>query len=174
MYADTPPPYPGTSTPEPSLVVPQQQLQPPPAQTPQTQQQMYNVVVPAGVGPGQTFQANVCGVLMNVVCPEGVQGGMEVQIPGPPSTALPTDTDCGPSYQQPYAAQQAGYYPGAQAQYVDTRPNSALLVEQRMAEETVVSPLGWFICIVGCFICPPCNLLGLCIQERRLVPVGRV
>lgn len=106
--------------------------------------QMYNVVVPQGVTPGQTFQAVANGVVMNVVCPDGVHAGMEVQIPGPPQAAgaapmaAATGTAVGYGYApEPMRYGQAPYAAGPQ---YDSRP---------MVEETVISPLGWFICIVG-------------------------
>ena len=40
-----------------------------------------------------------------------------------------------------------------------------------MVEVDEISPAGWFCLIVGCFFCPPFNLLGCCMRERRLVPV---
>mmetsp|Transcript_15175 Transcript_15175/g.39425 ORF Transcript_15175/g.39425 Transcript_15175/m.39425 type:complete len:151 (-) Transcript_15175:391-843(-) len=127
-------------------------------------QQMYNVVVPQGVTPGQTFQAVANGVVMNVVCPEGVQAGMEVQIPGPPQQGVPPMA-------APQAAAASGYGYAPEPMRYGQAPHAGAQYDSRpMVEETVISPLGWFICIVGCFICPPCNFLGLCLQERRLVP----
>mmetsp|Transcript_36539 Transcript_36539/g.91107 ORF Transcript_36539/g.91107 Transcript_36539/m.91107 type:complete len:171 (-) Transcript_36539:503-1015(-) len=155
--------------------------------------QMYNVMVPAGVGPGETFQASVNGVLMNVVCPTGCSSGMEVQISGPPSASTPPPLASGypdavypPQQQGPsYSSgpvynnysQSAGPGGYGNSGYNPNQPiygaQGMAYSQQGMVEETVVSPLGWFICIVGCFICPPCNLLGLCLQERRLVPISR-
>lgn len=37
-----------------------------------------------------------------------------------------------------------------------------------------ISPAGWACLIVGCFACPGLNLLGLCMRERRLVPVSQI
>lgn len=37
-----------------------------------------------------------------------------------------------------------------------------------------ISPAGWACLIIGCFACPGLNLLGLCMRERRLVPVSHV
>ena len=44
----------------------------------------------------------------------------------------------------------------------------------RLVEVEEISPAGWFCLIVGCFACPGFNLLGLCMRERRLVPVSEV
>lgn len=140
-------------------------------------QQMYNVVVPAGIAAGDTFQANVDGVLMNVVCPAGVAGGMEVQIPGPPQSGGLAQGGYAHGY-APHASHSAaphgggaaspGYggaspgggfhHPGQHAPdgYYGTpgyygAPGGAVYVAGQvpMVEETVVSSLGWFICIVG-------------------------
>ncbi|KAG8457948.1 hypothetical protein KFE25_012014 [Diacronema lutheri] len=163
--------------------------------------QMYNVVVPPGVQPGDTFQANVNGVLMNVVSPPGVSSGMEVQIPGPPPSSGAPPLPSGypqavypPHHPHGAAAGYAGAtstggvggsssmgysgggsgggYPAGGASYGGQ--GVVYTSQVPMVEESVISPLGWFICIVGCFICPPCNLFGLCLQERRLVPASRV
>lgn len=37
-----------------------------------------------------------------------------------------------------------------------------------------ISPAGWACLIVGCFACPGLNLFGLCMRERRLVPVSQM
>ena len=46
--------------------------------------------------------------------------------------------------------------------------------EIQMVEVEEISAAGWFCLIVGCFTCPPFNLLGLCMRERRLVPASEV
>ena len=38
-------------------------------------------------------------------------------------------------------------------------------------EVDMISPSGWFCLIAGCFFCPGFNLLGLCMRERRFVPI---
>ena len=43
--------------------------------------------------------------------------------------------------------------------------------EVAYVEVDEISPAGWMCLIVGCFACPGLNLLGLCMRERRLVPV---
>jgi hypothetical protein len=138
---------------------------------------MYKVIVPAGVVPGETFQASVNGTVMNVICPQGVAAGSEVQIPGPqsPSAAplpagLPSAVYAGTP--QGYAGgqhtggqygggpypgtghHQGGQYPGAQAQhsqhvYGYSGQGPVYSSNVAMVEETVVSPLGWVICIIG-------------------------
>ena len=34
-----------------------------------------------------------------------------------------------------------------------------------------VSDMGWFVCILGCFVCPPFNFLGLCMKDTIVVEV---
>ena len=46
--------------------------------------------------------------------------------------------------------------------------------EVAYVEVEEISPAGWACLIVGCFACPGLNLLGLCMRERRLVPVTQV
>ena len=43
-----------------------------------------------------------------------------------------------------------------------------------MIEVEEISTEGWLCLIVGCFLCPGFNLLGLCMKERRLVPATNV
>lgn len=45
--------------------------------------------------------------------------------------------------------------------------------EMGYVEVDEISPAGWLCLIVGCFACPGLNLLGLCMRERRLVPVSQ-
>lgn len=40
-----------------------------------------------------------------------------------------------------------------------------------MIEVNEISDAGWMCLIMGCFFCPGFNLLGLCMTERRFVPV---
>lgn len=44
---------------------------------------MYQIPVPDGVGPGQMFQANLGGAMVQVACPEGVEPGTLIQVQGP-------------------------------------------------------------------------------------------
>ena len=46
--------------------------------------------------------------------------------------------------------------------------------EHGYVEVDEISPAGWACLIVGCFACPGLNLLGLCMRERRLIPVSQV
>ena len=43
-----------------------------------------------------------------------------------------------------------------------------------MVEVDEISTEGWLCLILGCFICPGFNLLGLCMRDRRLVPASNV
>ena len=49
-----------------------------------------------------------------------------------------------------------------------------MMPETGYVEVDEISPAGWLCLIVGCFACPGLNLLGLCMRERRLVPVSQV
>ena len=46
--------------------------------------------------------------------------------------------------------------------------------EVAYVEVDEISPAGWLCLIVGCFACPGLNLLGLCMRERRLVPISQI
>ena len=48
------------------------------------------------------------------------------------------------------------------------------LPEAGYVEVDEISSAGWLCLIVGCFACPGLNLLGLCMRERRLVPVNQI
>ena len=50
---------------------------PAPPHTTHTMSQQYEVVVPAGIGPGQAFQINIGGQLMQINCPANARGGMK-------------------------------------------------------------------------------------------------
>ena len=154
-------------------------MQSPPPAYPEQAQQMYKVIVPAGIVPGETFQASVNGTVMNVICPAGVSGGSEVQIPGPQSAAplpagLPSAVYAGApqGYPGQYAGAQyaggpyagppyaGGPYGGAQAQHAQnvygySGQGPVYSSNHAMVEETVVSPLGWVICIIGARVAPP-------------------
>ena len=45
-------------------------------------QQLYQVQVPHGMRPGDTFQANIGGQIMSVQVPEGSKGGAMIQVMG--------------------------------------------------------------------------------------------
>ena len=124
--------------------------------------QMYQVTVPTGVQPGEPFQAVLGGRLMLVTCPEGAMAGSTIQLAAPantqPVTGVPVDSGL------------AGSAPLAQGVAVDgVAVDAGTHVEMVEVEE--ISPAGWFCLIVGCIACPPFNLLGLCMRQRRLVPI---
>ena len=54
--------------------------------------------------------------------------------------------------------------------------NSGVMMQPEVGyvEVEEISPAGWACLIVGCFACPGLNLLGLCMRERRLVPVSQI
>ena len=61
--------------------------------------QQYEVVVPAGVQPGQAFQINIGGQLMQIACPANARGGMKhVQLKSWWWTAVEMPTTPGASF----------------------------------------------------------------------------
>jgi hypothetical protein len=125
-------------------------------------QSLYEVEVPQGIHPGQAFQANVAGQLMLVTCPEGATSGTLIQVAGP-NLSLPTVA--GVPVNMPLDDEVAAGYPiGGPTTILG--PHEVAFVE---VDE--ISPAGWLCLIVGCFACPGLNLLGLCMRERRLVPI---
>ena len=133
---------------------------------------MYQLEVPAGVSPGQQFQADVGGQMMVITCPQGAGPGSTIQVAGPAAGATPTVTGVpvgatgypgGGAYAQTYAP---GYPSGPNVVLVDNVPDGYVEVDE-------ISPAGWCCLIAGCFFFP-LNLLGLCMRERRLVPASHV
>ena len=143
--------------------------------------EFYQVQVPSGVQPGQAFNAEVGGVAMLVTCPEGILPGQTVQVAGP-AASLPTvsGVPVGPSVSttgEPVVTGEpilsaAGMYPsmGLSPAYDEQahRPEVAYV------EVDEISPSGWLCLIIGCFACPGLNLLGLCMRERRLIPLSHM
>merc|ERR1711998_438424 len=123
---------------------------------------MYQVTVPAGVGPGDTFGVEVAGQQMLVTVPAGVTAGsqMQIQVAAPPSD-VPTVAGV------PVAAgMAAGDVPAAA-----TKPRQRLHVHGvEYVETEEVSCAGWACLIFGIFLFP-LNLLGLCMTEKRVVAV---
>lgn len=84
----------------------------PPQVPPAAAAQMFQVQVPANVGPGMPFQVNVGGQLMSVTCPQGCGPGSMIQIQAP-RAAVPIQHLPAPvAVQQPavYARQQPAVY----------------------------------------------------------------
>lgn len=132
---------------------------------------LYEVVVPEDILPGQAFQADVAGQIMLITCPEGATPGMLIQVAGP-SNSLPTVTGV-PVHAPPDDEVSAGL-PIGDIRSGLISPGSALRGgphEIAYVEVDGISPSGWLCLIVGCFACPGLNLLGLCMRERRLVPI---
>lgn len=117
-------------------------------------QEMYSVEIPAGVMPGQQFQVFLNGQVMVVACPPGAGPGSTIQVAvAPPTAGVPVTMPAG--MMGPDVVVMGGPPPG----YV---------------EVDEISPSGWFCLVAGCFFCPGFNLLGLCMRERRLVPISEV
>ena len=135
----------------------------------------YEVEVPHGVLAGQGFQANIGGALMLVTCPEGAGQGSIIQVQGPgaapPVTGVPVDA----------AGAAAGEFAATGLPVPSTHSmgrvyassgQHMMLPQEGFVEVEEISPAGWMCLIIGCFTCPGFNLLGLCMRERRLVPVS--
>jgi len=121
---------------------------------PVQQQTMYSVEIPHGITPGQQFQVFLDGQVMVVTCPPGAAPGSTIQVAtAPPTAGVPV-------------------YPSA--------PNVVLMSgvpggpPTAFVEVDEISPSGWFCLVAGCFFCPGFNLLGLCMRERRLVPISEI
>jgi len=134
---------------------------------------MYEVQVPEGVRAGQAFQAEIGGVLMLITCPEGITPGMLIQVAGA-STEVPTVAGVPVGAASP-AGVAAGVAVGSPPpNMVMMGDASHMMPEVSYVEVDEISPAGWLCLIVGCFACPGLNLLGLCMRERRLVPVTQL
>jgi len=132
---------------------------------------MYQIQVPSGVGPGDTFQADIAGQMMIVTCPPQASAGSTIQVAGPEQN-VPTVTGVPVSQGMQHEVVQG-------AVFVDgvhhVHPGAGVYVESpQMVEVDEISPAGWFCLIAGCFFCPGLNLLGICMRERRLVPASHI
>jgi len=56
----------------------------------------------------------------------------------------------------------------------DQEVNTIHLYHEEFVEIDEISAEGWLCIICGCFFCPGLNLLGLCMTEKRLVPVNSI
>lgn len=115
--------------------------------------QMYAVEIPSGIGPGQQFQVFLDGQVLVITCPPGAAPGSTIQVAIAPAA------------------------PGVPVQMGREGPNVVLMgggPPPGYVEVDEISPAGWFFLVAGCFFCPGFNLLGLCMRERRLVPIAEV
>ena len=133
--------------------------------------QFFEVQVPPGTAFGQAFHANINGTTMLITCPDGVMPGQTVQVQAA-ATTLPTVTGVpvGPTVRWGQDEEQ----PIVAGDPVAVGFSSTGHQEIAYIEVEEISPSGWLCLIVGCFACPGLNLLGLCMRERRLVPVSHV
>ena len=112
--------------------------------------------------------------LMQIEVPDGVGPGQVIQVAGP-STAVPTVAGV-PVGGEGGAGAAAGVAAGVAVGSYDA-PHTMLMggpEQVGYVEVDEISPAGWLCLLVGCFACPGLNLLGLCMRERRLVPVSQV
>ena len=153
---------------------------------------MFQVEVPAGVSAGDEFQVSLAGSLMVITCPAGCGPGSVIQASRarsrpcplfhrPPSLtarsrraqvaapAMPPTVTGVPVSSEAVAGSGI---PGSGIPGVV--PGVTIVEGPQMIEVDEISPAGWFCLIVGCFMCPGFNLLGLCMRERRLVPASSV
>merc|ERR1712087_74698 len=102
---------------------------------------------------------------MAVTVPDGVGPGSIIQVAGPQSA--PTITTGVPVMPSGPEGQGVPVTVGM------VEPGVEVHAQQQMqfVETDEISPAGWFCLIVGCIFCPPFNLIGCCMRERRLVPV---
>jgi hypothetical protein len=108
-----------------------------------------------------------------VSCPDGAGAGEMIQVVGP-SVQMPTVAGV-PVGNAAAEACPTGVAAGVA---VGGHPNNMnmhmMAPDVPFVEVDEISPAGWLCLIVGCFACPGPNLLGLCMRERRLVPVTQV
>ena len=107
---------------------------------------------------------------MLITCPEDVIPGMTIQVAGPSSTAatvtgVPVTSV---SMVSPGVGMGVGMGMGVPT------PQVVMTPEVGYVEVDEISSAGWVCLIVGCFACPGLNWLGLCMRERRLIPVSPV
>jgi len=113
---------------------------------------------------------------MAVQCPPDVRPGETIQVvvplmsPGAAVEGVPVSPGVGA--QDPPVVSMGVGVPG-QPVGLHGQPYS-YAPQVRLVEVEEISPAGWFCLIVGCFACPGFNLLGLCMRERRLVPVSEM
>ena len=91
---------------------------------------------------------------MVVTCPPGAAPGSSIQVAiAPPTAGVPVNV--------------MGDRMGPNIVLIGGPPPGYIEVDE-------ISPSGWFCLVAGCFFCPGFNLLGLCMRERRLVPISEV
>jgi len=132
--------------------------------------------MPPTVQTGTVVQGQVAGAPMAQAYAQPAAPPMAQAYPAAPPAAYgaPPAAYGAP----PAAAYVAPPVAVAQPAVVITQPPpprqpNVVVVEQPMVEVEEISPFGWMCCIIGCFICPPFNFIGLCITEKRLVPARR-
>jgi len=111
-------------------------------------------------------------VLQLITCPEGVGPGQLIQVAGP-SQAMPTVSGV-PVNDAQFMAEQNDAIATGVAVGAPQHMQMHMMPEQGYVEVDEISPAGWMCLVIGCFACPGLNLLGLCMRERRLVPVSQV
>uniref|UniRef100_A0A7S2N946 Uncharacterized protein n=1 Tax=Haptolina brevifila TaxID=156173 RepID=A0A7S2N946_9EUKA len=151
-----------------------------------TTTQMYEIEIPGGVYPGQAFQASVGGQMMLITCPENVAAGSTIQVAGPslnaPTVAgVPVSSTNGLMGDPIAAGQPVPQVMMGSLGGLGSHPHVMMGSlgghhgpEVAYVEVDEITPSGWLCLIVGCFACPGLNLLGLCMRERRLVPVSHM
>ena len=111
---------------------------------------LYHVTVPQDVAPNQPFLAEINNQTYRVRCPRN---------------AMPNQTIAVVLQQQPIDPPSV---------IVGVPVHAATIATGDFVEVDEISPAGWLCLIGGCFLCPGFNLLGLCMRQRRLIPVARL
>lgn len=98
--------------------------------------QQYEVIVPQGVGPGQPFQVNIGGQMMQIACPTNATAGMKIRVnaPAPMARAMPS---------APVATATAGaqLYAGA----IQGNIGQQSIIQQQQAQIAQQQRPVWFI-----------------------------
>ena len=148
----------------------------------------YEVTVPDHAMPGDSFVAYLGGIPMNVIVPPGCVPGSLIQVLAPQA---PTAIGVPVFWGNACGAQSSAAIPSGMP--VPNNFPSGMPVPNTMfmgrvyaadgvmgppeiayVEVEEISTAGMLCLIIGCFTCPGLNLLGLCMRERRLVPVSHL
>ncbi|KAG8466312.1 hypothetical protein KFE25_002068 [Diacronema lutheri] len=136
---------------------------------------LYEVVVPAGLNPGDQFIADVNGVQMNVSVPPNVRGGETVRVHAPTLGPVPQGQPVGDAELARQLQAEEDRRSARTGARWRGRGRDVLLVQPPpghvLVETDAISPAGIMCCVLTCPFVFPLNLLGLLFTEKRLVAV---